>query len=293
MPQLVTSLNCDGRLVSFEDPQVMAIVNLSPDSFYAGSTPADGADALVERVGRCLAQGATFVDLGAASSKPGSVPVDEKVERARLVAALQVLRPAYPEALFSVDTYRSSVAEAALEHGACIVNDISGATADPAMWPLLAAARVPLIAMHRLGPSATMQDAPTYPGGVVETLFSYFTEVLAQAQRYNVDDVVLDPGFGFGKTDEHNFTLLARLQDFRFLRRPLLVGVSRKSMLCRTVGVTPEGALAATTAAHVLALQRGADILRVHDVREAVHAIQVFRAFRAHDPYRLPAVPLV
>ncbi len=270
----------------------MAIVNLSPDSFYDGAAVARTSDDLVERVGACLDAGATFIDLGGASSRPGSTPVEETVERTRVVDALKVLVKNYPSAIFSVDTCTASVAKAALDLGAHLVNDISAASADPDMWPLLAEYRVPLVAMHRLGPSATMQQAPEYPGGVVETIFAHFTHVLAKAQRLGVDDVVLDPGFGFGKTDRHNFTLLARLRDFQFLRRPLLVGLSRKSTLCRTVGVTPAGALNATTAAHVLALQRGANILRVHDVPEAIQAIRVHLACAAHDPYRPDPVPL-
>ncbi len=289
MPLLTTSLNCQGRLVTFAEPRVMAIVNLSPDSFYA----AGSGRGLLQTVAKCLEDGATFIDLGGATSRPGSGPTDESVERSRVVDALKVLYKEYPSTNFSVDTYRASVARAALEHGACIVNDISGATADPEMWPLLAEWRVPLVAMHRLGPSATMQEAPIYPGGLIETVFAHFTEVLAKAQAFEVDDVVLDPGFGFGKTDAHNFELLARLQDFRFLRRPILVGLSRKSTLCRAVGVDADGALNATTAAHAFALQRGADILRVHDVRTAAEAIAVYLAFHAEDPYRLPPVPLI
>ena len=292
MPDLPASINCRGRLLDFGRARVMAIVNLSPESFFDGARAGATSAQLIERVGAALDAGADLVDLGGASSKPGIAETPLATERQRVTDALDALAPAFPEAIFSVDTYRAEVAAAALDRGAALVNDISGGTADPQMWPLLGERRVPFVAMHRAGASATMQDAPAYPDGVVETVFRHFSAVLAKAREYDVDDVVLDPGFGFGKTDAHNFTLLARLRDFRFLRTPILVGLSRKSMLCRTVGVTPAEALNATTAAHVLALQGGANVLRVHDVRAAVEAIAVYEAFREHDPYGLPAVPL-
>ena len=292
MTDLTTSINCRGRLLDFERARVMAIVNLSPESFYDGDRAGASAAELVARVGAALEAGADLVDLGGASSKPGIAETPAATERARVATALEALAPAFPEAIFSVDTYRAEVAAAALDRGAALVNDISGGTADPRMWPLLGERRVPFVAMHRAGDSATMQDDPSYPDGVVETVLRHFTAVLAKAHEYRVDDVVLDPGFGFGKTADHNYPLLARLRDFRFLRTPILVGLSRKSMLCRAVGVPPAEALNATTAAHVLALQGGADILRVHDVRAAAEAIAVYEAFRARDPYGLPPVPL-
>lgn len=290
--KLSLSINCRGRLLTFERARVMAVVNLSPESFYDGSAAGTHPEALKTRVARALKAGADIVDIGGASSKPGIEETALDVERSRVNSALEVLAPAFPEAIFSVDTFRASVAAEALDRGAMIVNDISGGTADPAMWPLLGERRVPFVAMHRSGPSATMQQAPTYSEGVVETVYRHFAQILAHAREYRVDDVVLDPGFGFGKTDDHNFTLLARLRDFRFLRTPLLVGLSRKSMLCRTVGVQPYDALNATTAAHALALVGGADILRVHDVQPAVEAIAVFEAYRRRNPYGLPDVPL-
>ena len=292
MIDLPLSINCRGRLLDFSRARVMAIVNLSPESFYDGDRAGAAPAALVARVGRAIAEGADVIDLGGASSKPGIAETPVATELQRVRSALDVLAPAFPETIFSVDTYRAEVAAAALDRGAAIVNDISGGTADPAMWPLLGERRVPFVAMHRAGASATMQDDPTYPDGVVETVFRHFTEVLAKAREHRVDDVVLDPGFGFGKTDAHNFTLLAHLRDFRFLHTPILVGLSRKSMLCRTVGVAPAEALNASTAAHVLALQGGANVLRVHDVRAAREAVAVYEAYRARSPYGLPAVPL-
>ena len=292
MPALQLSINCHGRLLTFDRPRVMAIVNLSPESFYDGDRAGAGEEALVRRVATCLREGAAIVDLGGASSKPGISETPAELERARVARALELLRPAFPEAIFSVDTYRAAVAAAALERGAAIVNDISAGRADPEMWPLVGAWGVPFVAMHRSGPSDTMQDDPTYAAGVVEEVYGAFTDVLTRAREHRVDDVVLDPGFGFGKTDEHNFTLLARLRGFRFLRCPLLVGLSRKSMLQRTIGAGPAASLNATTAAHVLALQGGADILRVHDVRAAAEAIAVYEAFAARNPYGLPDVPL-
>ena len=271
----------------------MAIINLSPESFYGASVTSAGArQQTLSRASGAIEAGATFLDIGGASSKPGIGETPHEIELERVTTAVEIIATAFPEALLSVDTYRAPVAAAALDLGAAIVNDISGGTADPGMWPLLGARGVPFIAMHRAGPSSTMQAAPQYPDGVVEEVYRFFTEVLAKAREHRVDDVVLDPGFGFGKTDDHNFTLLARLRDFRFLRTPMLVGLSRKSMLQRTLGITADEALNATTAAHVLALQGGADILRVHDVREAVEAIRIHEAYTAQSPYGLPEVPL-
>ena len=293
MASITPSVNCRGRLVTFDRPRIMAIVNLSPESFFDGASVGQVADGrLIDRVGRCLKEGATFIDLGGASSKPGIAPTPETVERQRITAALEILTPAFPEAMFSVDTYRASVAKAGLDLGAALINDISGGTADEAMWPLIGQRQVPFIAMHRLGPSATMQDAPDYPAGVTASVYRFFSEVLAKAREHRVHDVVLDPGFGFGKTDAHNFELLARLRDLRYLRAPLLVGLSRKSMLYRTIGTTPDKALNATTAAHTLALNGGAHVLRVHDVREAAETIAIYEAYRECDPYHLPEVPI-
>ena len=293
IPRLPLALNCRGRLLSLARPVVMAIVNRDPASFYDGARAREGEAALVDRVGADLTAGAAIIDVGGASSRPGAAETPEQLELERAVGAIAVLAKAYPDLVLSVDTYRASVAREALRAGAAIVNDISGGTADPAMWDLIARTRAPFIAMHRAGASATMQEDPQYPAGVTETVYRFFTEVIARAQAHAADDIVLDPGFGFGKTDAHNFELLARLRDFRFLRRPLLVGLSRKSMLRRTTGRSTERASHATTAAHVLALQGGADILRVHDVAPARDAIAVVEAARAHDPYSLPAVPLV
>ncbi len=293
LPRLNFSLNCRGRLLSLERPIVMAIINLSPDSFYNGNQVSQSEQALIDRVGQCLEHGAAVIDLGGASSRPGAADVPVQLELERVATATQVLAKAYPSAILSVDTFRAVVAKAALDAGASIINDISGGTADADMWPIVGAARVPFIAMHRAGPSATMQLDPSYPDGVTETVYSFFSQVLAKAREYRVDDVVLDPGFGFGKTDAHNYELLARLRDFRFLRRPLLVGLSRKSMLTRVTGRSAADALQASTAAHTLALQGGADILRVHDVAAARDAIAVFEAFQAWNPYGLPPVPLI
>ena len=287
------SLNCRGKLITLAVPRVMAIVNLSSESFYQKSVITGSSAQLVDQVGQLLEEGADIIDLGGASSKPGQIPVDFATEMGRVIPATEVLAKAFPEAIFSIDTFRASVAGAALAAGAHIINDISAGTADEDMWPLIGTAQTPFIAMHRSGPSATMQVNPDYPEGVVETVYSFFTEVLAKAEQHRVHDVLLDPGFGFGKTIAHNYTLLARLSEFGFLRRPILVGLSRKGMLSQVTGRASATALAATTAAHMLALQGGANILRVHDVAPARDAIAVFAAYRAHNPYPLASVPLV
>ena len=274
------TLNLSGRLVSLEKPLVMGIVNVTPDSFFAGSR-IDGAKALRERLDTLVREGAVLADLGAYSSRPGAEEVSPEEERRRLRPALQILRDEYPDLPVSVDTFRSDVARMAVEeYGASMINDISGGGLDPAMYRTMAELQVPYILMHMKGDPKTMQQQASYSDVTLEVI-DYFAQRVGQLLELGVHDIVLDPGFGFSKTTAQNYELLAQLGSLvEAFTQPLLVGVSRKSMIYRPLGITPEEALSGTTFVHALALERGAKILRVHDVRPAVEAVQLYEELR-------------
>jgi len=276
------TLNLSGRLVSLEKPLVMGIVNVTPDSFFAGSR-IDGAKALGERLDTLLREGAALADLGAYSSRPGAEEVSPEEERRRLRPALQILRDEYPDLPVSVDTFRSDVARMAVEeYGAAIVNDISGGGLDPAMYRTMAELQVPYILMHMKGDPKTMQQQASYSDVTLEVI-DYFAQRVGQLLELGVHDIILDPGFGFSKTTAQNYELLAQLSSLvEAFTQPLLVGVSRKSMIYRPLGISPEEALNGTTFLHALALERGAKILRVHDVRPAVEAVQLYEELRPY-----------
>ena len=274
------TLNLSGRLVSLEKPLVMGIVNVTPDSFFAGSR-IDGAKALRERLDTLVREGAALADLGAYSSRPGAEGVSPEEERRRLRPALQILRDEYPDLPVSVDTFRSDVARMAVEeYGASMINDISGGGLDPAMYRTMAELQVPYILMHMKGDPKTMQQQASYSDVTLEVI-DYFAQRVGQLLELGVHDIILDPGFGFSKTTAQNYELLAQLGSLvEAFTQPLLVGVSRKSMIYRPLGITPEEALSGTTFVHALALERGAKILRVHDVRPAVEAVQLYEELR-------------
>ena len=274
------NLNLSGRLVSLEKPLVMGIVNVTPDSFFAGSR-IDGAKALRERLDTLVREGAALADLGAYSSRPGAEEVSPEEERRRLRPALQILRDEYPDLPISVDTFRSDVARMAVEeYGAAVINDISGGGLDPAMYRTMAELQVPYILMHMKGDPKTMQQQASYSDVTLEVI-DYFAQRVGQLLELGVHDIILDPGFGFSKTTAQNYELLAQLGSLvEAFTQPLLVGVSRKSMIYRPLGITPEEALSGTTFVHALALERGAKILRVHDVRPAVEAVQLYEELR-------------
>ena len=274
------TLNLSGRLVSLEKPLVMGIVNVTPDSFFAGSR-IDGAKALGERLDTLVREGAALADLGAYSSRPGAEEVSPEEERRRLRPALQILRDEYPDLPVSVDTFRSDVARMAVEeYGASMINDISGGGLDPAMYRTMAELQVPYILMHMKGDPQTMQQQASYSDVMLEVI-DYFAQRVGQLLELGVHDIVLDPGFGFSKTTAQNYELLAQLGSLvEAFTQPLLVGVSRKSMIYRPLGISPEEALNGTTFLHALALERGAKILRVHDVRPAVEAVQLYEELR-------------
>jgi dihydropteroate synthase len=274
------TLNLSGRLVSLEKPLVMGIVNLTPDSFFAGSR-IDGAKALRERLDTLVREGAALADLGAYSSRPGAEEVSPEEERRRLRPALQILRDEYPDLPVSVDTFRSDVARMAVEeYGASMINDISGGGLDPAMYRTMAELQVPYILMHMKGDPQTMQQQASYSDVTLEVI-DYFAQRVGQLLELGVHDIILDPGFGFSKTTAQNYELLAQLGSLvEAFTQPLLVGVSRKSMIYRPLDISPEEALNGTTFLHALALERGAKILRVHDVRPAVEAVQLYEELR-------------
>ena len=274
------TLNLSGRLVSLEKPLVMGIVNVTPDSFFAGSR-IDGAKALRERLDMLVREGAALADLGAYSSRSGAEEVSPEEERRRLRPALQILRDEYPNLPVSVDTFRSDVARMAVEeYGAAVINDISGGGLDPAMYRTMAELQVPYILMHMKGDPKTMQQQASYSDVTLEVI-DYFAQRVGQLLELGVHDIILDPGFGFSKTTAQNYELLAQLGSLvEAFTQPLLVGVSRKSMIYRPLGITPEEALSGTTFVHALALERGAKILRVHDVRPAVEAVQLYEELR-------------
>ncbi|MGI9159479.1 MAG: dihydropteroate synthase [Saprospiraceae bacterium] len=268
------TLNCRGILLDLSRPILMGILNTTPDSFYTGSRIPD-VSALLDQAGAMLADGARILDVGGASSRPGAAEVPEAEEIRRVVPAVQALNTAFPEAILSVDTWRAAVAKEALDAGARIVNDISAGQLDKDLWDTLAGAGAPYVLMHMQGTPQTMQAQPFY-SDVVQEVLDFFIQQVALLRDRGIQDIILDPGFGFGKTLEHNYRLLDQLDVFQtVLELPVLAGLSRKSMICKALRVSPEAALNGTTALHVIALQKGAKILRVHDVREAREVIEL------------------
>lgn len=267
------TMNLRGKLVELQRPWVMGILNVTPDSFYIDSrTPMAEPDRIAQRVRQMLAEGADIIDVGAYSSRPGADDISPLEEMRRLEVALTTVREVAPEVYVSVDTFRSEVARQCVEHfGVDLINDISGGVLDRTMPKVVARLGVPYIIMHMKGNPETMQMAPEYQDVVAEVL-----EFLARQQQRFFDaggkDVIIDPGFGFGKTLQHNYRLMDRLQDFHELHAPLLVGVSRKSMIYKLLETTPQDALNGTTVLHTIAMMKGAHILRVHDVQAAVEA---------------------
>ena len=267
-------MNVNGRLLDLSTPQVMGILNVTPDSFYAGSRMQTEAQ-IAARVEQMLEEGADMIDIGAYSSRPGAADISVQEEMDRLRAGLRIVRRMHPDAIVSVDTFRAAVACMCVEeYGVAIVNDISGGEMDKDMFPTVARLGVPYVLMHMQGTPQNMQQQPHYDS-LLGDIFRYFARKVQQLRDLGAKDIVLDPGFGFGKTLEHNYELLAHLEDFRVFGLPLLVGVSRKSMVYNLLGTTPAEALNGTTAVNTVCLMKGADILRVHDVRQAVEAIKI------------------
>ena len=275
MIQNIHSINVGGALMELRTPQVMGILNVTPDSFYADSRKQSEAD-IAARAHQIMDEGASMIDVGAYSSRPGADDVPAEEEMNRLRKALKIVRQEVPEAIISVDTFRSDVAKMCVEEGgAHIINDISGGMMDSNMFRTIAHLGVPYILMHMQGTPDTMQVAPHYDD-LLREVFLYFADKVRRLRELGAKDIILDPGFGFGKTLEHNYELMAHLQEFHEFDLPLLVGISRKSMIYKLLGGTPEDALNGTTVLNTMALMQGAHILRVHDVRTAAEAISIY-----------------
>ena len=268
-------INIGGKLMDLTRPRVMGIINITDNSFYSGSRYTED-DVILSVASGMLEEGADILDIGGCSTRPGSEEVPEELERERVCRATELILGRFPDAVISVDTYRASVAEAAVTgSGAAIINDISGGMLDPEMFPLVIRLKVPYILMHMQGTPRTMQVNPSYDD-VVADILSWFAERMAPLRKAGVKDIILDPGFGFGKDAGHNFEMLRRFSEFRIAGMPLLAGLSRKSMIWRTLGTTPDMALNGTSALNMTALINGASILRVHDVREARQVVTLF-----------------
>ncbi|WP_044269279.1 dihydropteroate synthase [Bacteroides timonensis] len=275
-------INVNGRLMDLSTPCVMGILNVTPDSFYSGSRMQTEAE-ISGRVEQIMADGAGIIDIGAYSSRPDAVDISAGEEMGRLRFGLEVLRKACPDAVVSVDTFRADVARMCVEeYGVAIVNDIAAGEMDAEMFRTVAELNVPYIMMHMQGTPQSMQQHPHYDN-LLKEVFMYFARKVQQLRDLGVKDMILDPGFGFGKTIGHNYELLAHLEEFRIFELPLLVGVSRKSMICRLLGNTPQDALNGTTVLDTICLMKGADILRVHDVREAVETVKIVEAMRGYS----------
>ena len=274
------SLNIHGRLIQYDQPVVMAIINATPDSFFPGSR-FQGEAAVAARAEQLIAEGADMIDLGACSTRPGVETVDADEELSRLLPAIRAIRSVSQDIPLSIDTFRASVAQRCIEAGADIINDISGGTLDPDMFATVAQLHVPYVLMHMRGTPATMQQLTDYSaeGGVTAAVLQFFAQRVQQLADMGVADVILDPGYGFAKTLEQNWQLMRLQPTLQVLHRPLLVGISRKSMMTRALGITADQALCPTVVANTLALQSGADILRVHDPLPAKQAITLFQHF--------------
>ena len=269
-----TSLRIGGRLLDLSTPRVMGIVNATHDSFYGGSRQRT-VDAALRTVEQMVADGADMVDIGGQSTRPGAVRISADEEAQRVVPLVAAIHGRFPELIVSIDTFYGAVAREAVAAGAAIVNDISAWSIDPELFTAVAEMRVPYILMHMQGTPETMQANPTYTD-VVNEVYAFFSHKLAALRQAGVADVILDPGFGFGKTLSHNYQLLARLAEFEPLGCTVLAGVSRKGMIYKLLETTPEDALNGTTVANTLALVNGARILRVHDVKAAAEAVKLF-----------------
>lgn len=272
------TLNCKGRLVVLDQPIVMGILNTTPDSFYSGSRMQD-TDHLLRKAEEMIREGATIIDIGGQSTRPNSERISEEEERRRVVPAIAAVHRHFPEQLLSVDTFYASVATEGVAAGASLVNDVSAGTIDKNLLPAVARLGVPYVLMHMLGNPQTMQRNPHYNHVTLE-VFDALSFRLKSLQQAGITDVIIDPGFGFGKTIDHNFQLLRELSFFNRLNRPLLVGLSRKATVYKTLQTDPGQALNGTTVLHTIALMNGADILRVHDVKAAAEAITLYLAYK-------------
>ena len=276
------NINCNGKIIDLTTPKIMGILNVTPNSFFDGGQY-NSIDAALTQTEKMISEGATFIDIGGASSKPGADEISVDEELKRVIPVIEKISQTFPESFISIDTYRSDVAQQAVSAGAQLVNDISAGNLDDNMLKTVGKLRVPYIAMHMQGTPQTMQNNPTYDDVLVAVRY-FFSEKISAAREAGIHDIILDPGFGFGKTTTHNFTILKHLHSLHIDGVPLLVGVSRKSMIHKTLGTDAAHALNGTTVLNTVALQKGAHILRVHDVKEAQEAVQLIEAVDASYP---------
>ncbi len=268
-------INVNGNLMDLEHPRVMGILNVTPDSFYAGSRKQSEED-ILQRARQIIEEGGDIIDIGAYSSRPDAKHISTEEETSRLKKALTLLNKEMPEAVISVDTFRADIAKMCVEeYGVAIVNDISAGNMDENMMPTVAKLGVPYVMMHIKGTPQDMQKNPEYDN-VLKDVMYYFSEKVQKMRDLGAKDIIIDPGFGFGKTVEHNYILMNKLEEFRIFDLPILVGISRKSMIYRLLSNTPEDALNGTTVLNTISLMKGANILRVHDVKEACEAVKIY-----------------
>ena len=277
----MASINCKGTLIDFDSPKVMGILNVTPDSFYDGGSYKNEKDILAQAE-KMLNDGATFIDVGAYSSSPDAEDIRVEEECNRLIPVVELLLKNFPEVLLSIDTFRSKVAQEAVTAGAALINDISAGLLDPEMLPTVAKLQVPYILMHMRGTPQTMKGLTDYDDLVKEVLF-YLSERVAAARALGLNDIIVDPGLGFAKTLAQNYELLHATEKLQILDLPILIGLSRKSMITKTLSIDATSALNGTTALNMVALQKGASILRVHDVKEAVETVSLYQALKAES----------
>ena len=274
-----STINCKGKLVNLDELLVMGILNLTPDSFFDGGLH-HNEENIIAQVQKMLDNGATIIDVGGYSSRPGADEVSEDEEIQRVVPVIELLTKQFPEIIISIDTFRSEVAKQAINAGAALINDISAGELDTNMFTTVKTLQVPYIMMHMQGTPATMQNEPSYTN-ITHEVIDFFAKKVNDLNCLGVNDIIIDPGFGFGKTVEHNYELLNQLNQFEILDLPLLVGFSRKSMINKVINTTPQEALNGTTTLNTLALSKGANILRVHDVLEAKQAVDLYKKMKA------------
>ena len=274
------TINCKGNLIDLSTPKVMGVMNLTPDSFYDGGKLTSKKEILLQ-ANKMLKEGATFLDLGAYSSRPGAQFVSEKEEIHRLLPVIKILLDEFPEILLSIDTFRSNVANESIYAGASLINDISAGTLDDHMFKIIAQHQVPYVMMHMRGTPETMMQNSDYRDLTKEVIY-YFSERIAKARSFGINDLIVDPGFGFSKTLDQNYELFNDLELFRHLNVPLLIGISRKSMIQKKIKTTAADSLNGTTALHAIAIQKGVSILRVHDVKEAFETINLLQNLKFH-----------
>ncbi|MDA9201769.1 dihydropteroate synthase [Flavobacteriaceae bacterium] len=272
------NISCKGKLIDLTTPKIMGVLNLTPDSFYDGGSY-NNKDRALAQTEKMLLEGATFIDIGGASSKPGSVEISTDEELARVLPVIEEIHKTFPETSISIDTYRSDVAKLAVAAGAAVVNDISGGNLDAKMLKTVGALGVPYVAMHMQGTPQNMQDKPSYDN-ILTDIRSFFAAKIDAAHKAGIHDIIIDPGFGFGKTLKHNYSLLKNLSSIKMNGIPMLIGVSRKSMIYKLLQTEVTDALNGTTVLNTVALQQGAQILRVHDVKEAYQAVQLIEKLK-------------